>query len=101
MLDIKFIRNNSDLIKQAIVAKNENARLHRLLVDFEKLTGLPVLLNTSYNLRGFPIATTTRQILQTFFSSGIDAILFDNILLEKDRIKPPYPADLIISPLDD
>ncbi len=83
------------------VSRKTNPLLYGILQQFENLTSLPALLNTSYNLRGFPISATARQTLQTFFSSGIDILLVENILLDKKMIPRPYPVELTIKPLED
>ncbi|MEP7166448.1 MAG: carbamoyltransferase C-terminal domain-containing protein [Candidatus Woesebacteria bacterium] len=58
--------------------------LTNLLESFETKTGVPLLINTSMNLRGFPIANTPTEALQTFYSSAMDAIIFnEKILIEK------------------
>ena len=83
------------------VSRKTNPLLYGILQQFERLTDLPALLNTSYNLRGLPISATVRQTLQTFFSSGIDILLVENILLDKKAIPKPYPVELTIKPLED
>ena len=83
------------------VSPGDNSLLHSLLIEFEKISGHPVLLNTSYNLRGYPISATAEQVLKTFFSSGIDLLLVENILLDKEKIPKPYPPELMIVPAED
>ena len=48
------------------------------------LTGVPVMLNTSFNLRGEPIVTTPHNALNTFFASGLDLLVLDDFLITKD-----------------
>jgi carbamoyltransferase len=48
-----------------------------------KVTGLPVLYNTSFNLFGDPLVCTPRDAVRSFYSSGIDAMFVGNFLLEK------------------
>ena len=55
----------------------------RLLDEFEKITGVPVIMNTSFNLRGEAIVNTPTDALRTFFSSGMDALVIGGFLVEK------------------
>ena len=53
---------------------------------FGQATGVPVLLNTSFNLRGEPIVTTPANALNTFGNSDIDTLYMDNFVVPKVRI---------------
>ena len=59
---------------------------HRLLVRFEERTGVPVLLNTSFNVKGEPIVCTTRDALRTFWSTGLETLAVGPFLLHKPRL---------------
>ncbi len=59
---------------------------HRLLEAFSERTGLPVLLNTSLNRRGEPIACTPEDALDIFFGSGLDALILGPFLLSKSDL---------------
>jgi carbamoyltransferase len=48
-----------------------------------KATGLPVLLNTSFNLFGEPLVCTPRDAVRSFYSSGIDTVFIGNFFLQK------------------
>jgi carbamoyltransferase len=65
------------------VYKETNPRYHELIRKFGEATGEPVLLNTSFNVRGEPIVTTPENALNTFRNSGIDALVMGDILVEK------------------
>ncbi len=65
------------------VYKDTNPRYHELIRKFGEATGEPVLLNTSFNVRGEPIVTTPEDALNTFRNSGIDALVMGDILVEK------------------
>ena len=60
-------------------------RFYRLIQLFSQATGVPVLLNTSFNLRGQPIVNTPIEAFQTFSRSGMDAVVLDRFLIEKSR----------------
>jgi len=63
----------------------QNETYHRLIESYGKLTGTPVILNTSFNLNGQPIVETPRDALMTFFGCGLDALIVGDVLIEKDR----------------
>jgi carbamoyltransferase len=65
------------------VRRNWNPRYYRLVELFKKATGVPVLMNTSFNLRGEPIVTTPANALSTFSNSGIDTLVMEDILVRK------------------
>jgi carbamoyltransferase len=54
-----------------------------LINEFGKRTGVPVLMNTSFNLRGEAIVNTPTDAIRTFFSSGMDALVIGSYLVEK------------------
>src|SRR6267142_224514 len=65
------------------VEKDINPLYWRLLDEFEKRTGVPVIMNTSFNLRGEAIVHTPTDAVRTFFSSGMDALVIGSFLVEK------------------
>ena len=67
------------------VRREHNERLYRLLLEFEKLTGVPVLLNTSFNIRGEPIVETPADAMKCFLSTGIDYLAMHDLLVGKSR----------------
>lgn len=60
-----------------------NPRFYRLLKEFEKLSGFPVLLNTSFNVMGEPIVESPADAVRCFFSTGLDYLVLGNCLLKK------------------
>lgn len=66
-----------------LVGAEEPSAFRELLEHFHALTGLPVLLNTSFNRRGEPIVATPRDALQTFFYSGLDCLVMENAIVWK------------------
>jgi carbamoyltransferase len=65
------------------VVKEINPLYWRLIDEFEKRTGVPVVMNTSFNLRGEAIVHTPTDAVRTFFSSGMDALVIGSFLVEK------------------
>ncbi len=65
------------------VNPTQNLKFHRLLEEFHKLTGCPILLNTSFNVRGEPIVESPRQAFQCFMATGLDFLIIENFFLDK------------------
>jgi carbamoyltransferase len=65
------------------VEKEINLLYWRLINEFEKRTGVPVIMNTSFNLRGEAIVHTPTDAVRTFFSSGMDVLVIGSFLVEK------------------
>ncbi len=65
------------------VYKDTNPRYHELIRKFGQATGEPVLLNTSFNLRGDPMVASPEDALDTFHKSGIDSLVVGDFLIEK------------------
>jgi len=61
----------------------QNAYLYAILREFNALTGVPVLINTSFNLRGEPIVSSPADALKTFYASGIDCLAIEDFIVEK------------------
>jgi len=70
------------------VSPEEAPRFHRLLEAFGEISGVPVLLNTSFNLRGEPIVCNPAQALEDFHRCGLDALVINDCLLVKDGKEP-------------
>ena len=62
-----------------------NPKLHGLLTAFERLTGCPVLVNTSFNVRGEPIVCTLEDAYRCFRSTGMDALVLEDTVIVKDE----------------
>lgn len=60
-----------------------NSGYYNLIKKFDQATGVPVLLNTSYNLRGEPIVCTPREAINTFAASDIDQLVMGQFLVSK------------------
>lgn len=60
-----------------------NPRFHELLTRFGKITGTPVLANTSFNVRGEPIVASPEDAFRCFMGSGLDLLAIGNCILEK------------------
>ena len=65
------------------VSRKHNPRYYKLIEEFQKLSGVPIVLNTSFNLKGEPIVCTPTDAIRTFMSSGLDALVLGNYVLRK------------------
>jgi carbamoyltransferase len=75
------------------VTEDTNPVLYRLLKAFEALTGVPVLLNTSFNVKGEPIVETPRDAMACFLTTGIDHLVLHDTLVSKTA------AHRVVAPL--
>ena len=65
------------------VDRASNPRYYDLLSAFERRTGVPVLINTSFNSRGQPIVCSPRDAIEAFYSTPLDALVIGSFLLKK------------------
>ena len=65
------------------VMKDINPLFHRLIEKFYKITGVPVVLNTSFNVKGEPIVETPQDAIKCFLGTGIDVVYMHNYCLKK------------------
>jgi carbamoyltransferase len=70
-----------------------NPRYHALLTAFKAKTGCPVLVNTSFNVRGEPIVCTPEDAFRCFMGSEIDELVVENCLLRKEDQNPALKQD--------
>ncbi len=66
------------------VDEERNPRFYRLLEAFDRLTGCPVLVNTSFNVRGEPIVCTPEDAYRCFLATDMDALVLEDIVVAKD-----------------
>jgi carbamoyltransferase len=66
------------------VRKDQNPRYYRLISEFEDITDVPVLLNTSFNDHAEPIVNTPTEALKDFYGMGLDILVIEDLLIEKE-----------------
>jgi carbamoyltransferase len=66
------------------VEREDNERFYDLIKEFEALTGVPIVLNTSFNFNGEPIVATPSDAVRTFYSCGLDALILGDYLIRKE-----------------
>jgi carbamoyltransferase len=80
---IPAVRHVDGTARIQTVNKQQHALYYDLLKAFKKKTGVPVLINTSFNTLGKPIVCTPRDAIECFWSSPFDALVIGSFLLEK------------------
>jgi carbamoyltransferase len=80
---IPAVRHTDGTARVQTVNRNQHPEYYDLISEFKKLTGVPVLVNTSFNTRGEPIVCTPRDAIECFWTSPFDALIINSFLLEK------------------
>jgi carbamoyltransferase len=75
------------------VCSDTNPMFHRLLTQFKQLTGCPVLVNTSFNVRGEPIVCTPEDAFRCFMGNELDVLVVGNCVLKKSEQNPALKRD--------
>ena len=66
-----------------MVGREWNERFYDLIYAFYELTGVPLLLNTSFNIMGKPIMHSVEDAVGLFYTTGLDALAIEDYLIEK------------------
>jgi carbamoyltransferase len=66
-----------------MVRRTVNPLYYDMIKRFGEKTGVPIVMNTSFNLKGEPVVNSPRDAVRTFYSSGLDALAIGNFLIEK------------------
>jgi carbamoyltransferase len=77
------INHEDGTARPQFIRKEDEKRYYSLIQQFGEKTGIPVLLNTSFNLKGEPIVVTAHQALQTFYKSELDMLVLGDIIIKK------------------
>jgi carbamoyltransferase len=80
---IPAVRHTDGTARVQTVNEQQHPVYHKLLQEFKALTGVPVLVNTSFNTRGEPIVCNPRDAIECFWTSPFDALVINSFLLEK------------------
>ena len=75
------------------VTREQNALYYDLLAAFERLTGVPLVINTSFNVRGEPIVCTPHDAYLCFMRTNMDQLVLGHFLLDK-KGQPPLKEDV-------
>ncbi|HLX69099.1 MAG TPA: carbamoyltransferase C-terminal domain-containing protein, partial [Verrucomicrobiae bacterium] len=74
------------------VDEPRHGRYYRLLKEFERKTGYPVLVNTSFNVRGEPIVASPQDALRCFLSTDMDVLVLEDFVIQKKQM-PNVPSE--------
>ena len=66
------------------VQRDHNPYFYAVISEFEKITGIPVVLNTSFNINAEPVVLSPDDAISTFFNSGLDYLMMEDVLVRKD-----------------
>ena len=75
------------------VHKESSPQFHQLISAFKELTGCPLLVNTSFNVKGEPIVNTPEEAYLCFMNTGMDVLVINNYIFYKEK-QPELPAEL-------
>ena len=67
------------------VHENTNPKYYKLLQNFKKITNCPIIVNTSFNVRGEPIVCTIQDAYKCFMGTNLDMLVCGNFILYKDK----------------
>jgi carbamoyltransferase len=70
------------------VSKSSNKKFWQILVEFKKLTGIPVILNTSFNVMNEPIVCSPSDAIRCFLNTDLDLLVIGNYVLDKTTRQP-------------
>jgi carbamoyltransferase len=83
--DMAGVTHVDGTTRPQMVVRDINPRYFDTIQSFGRRTGVPMVLNTSFNLKGEPIVNTPRDALRTFFGSGLDVLVMNNVVVRKGR----------------
>lgn len=82
---IPAVRHVDGTARVQTVRRTQHPLYYDLLQAFQKRTGVPVLINTSFNTRSLPVVCTPRDALESYCSTPLDALVIGSFILEKNR----------------
>jgi carbamoyltransferase len=82
---IPAVRHVDGTARIQTINREQNAAYYDLIKAFQRRTGIPVLVNTSFNTRGEPIVCSPRDAVESFWTSPLDALVIGSFLLEKTQ----------------
>ena len=85
----KFYKNLSSIVhvdgsaRVQTVSKKFNQNFYNLILEFEKLSNIPIVINTSFNVKNEPIVNSPKDAIRTFYNSGLDKLIIGKFLISK------------------
>jgi carbamoyltransferase len=68
------------------VSREDNERYHRLISEFESHSGVPMVVNTSFNIKGEPIVNRPTEAIRCFLGNGIDYLVMGDYIVDKESL---------------
>jgi carbamoyltransferase len=93
---IPAVRHVDGTARVQTIRRDQNARYYDLIQAFKRRTGVPVLVNTSFNTRGEPIVCTPRDAVESFWTSPLEALVIGSFIVDKPIASPG--ASPVVSP---
>jgi carbamoyltransferase len=85
---IPAVRHVDGTARVQTVNRSQHALYYDLIDAFRQRSGVPVLVNTSFNTRGEPMVSSPRDALESFWTSPLDALVIGSFLIEKNGVRP-------------
>lgn len=83
--EIPAVTHVDGTARPQVLKKNDNPLFYKLIQEFGNITGVPVLLNTSFNIRGKPIVVSPEEAVQCFYNTGLDYLVVGNYMVGKNK----------------
>ena len=83
--DIPAVTHVDNSARVQTVAKDDNPRFYQLLKEFYRQSGCPVIINTSFNIRGEPIVESPKDAFNCFLSTQMDCLVLGNFIITKNE----------------
>lgn len=96
---IPAVTHADNTARPQTVRRETNPRYYDIIAEFEKLTGVPVIINTSFNVRGEPIVLTPSQAYRCFATTDMDYVVLERFVVAKKDIRPdqvPPPPEWLL-----
>ena len=84
--DFPAITHMDNSCRLQTVSKERNTKFYRLITEFNNLTGCPLVINTSFNVRGEPIVCTPEDALRCFTNTSMDILVIGSFIIEKSNL---------------
>jgi len=81
--DAPAVTHIDDTARIQTVRKDISTNYYNIISEFEKRTGVPIVMNTSFNLAGEPLINTPREAVRSFYTSGIDTLILGDYMIQK------------------
>ena len=66
-----------------IISKSDNKRLYKIISEYNKITGIPILINTSFNMHEEPIVNSPNDAIRAFISGNLDYLVLEKFLISR------------------